>query len=415
MRGRTRWKTVLTLMVTLLVGYYDRLNVSLALPLIAADFGWSAAETRHYGAWLMSIFYVGYGLGNIFLSPLGARFGLRRSLLTLIVLWSLFTALGAWVSSVLTVFIATRLLLGLSEGIHFPLMSQITKNWFPPEERSRGNGTWIAGLFLAFLTAPLFLVPLMNHLGWRGGFYVLAAGGLLVSLPLVLRCVYDRPADHPRVDAAERRWIEAAVGDEERRLHGKPGPLADSLRSISFLTLLAVGIFNNMVALGIAGWLPTYLSGRDGVAYQQLAWLTALPYAFSILGIVIWASLGDKTNTRSAIAGACYFAAGLMIWLALTATGIWTTVALFSLAVLLIAAWSAAEFALLQRILPQTHVASGSGIYNGLSTMIGGGTGPFVVGGIIEGGSRSTAIAPIVAIMTLNAVLLLTLYRRIRY
>ena len=135
MNGRVRWKLALTLMVTLLIAYYDRLNVSLALPLIAADFGWGAGDTRRWGGILMSLFYIGYGLGNIFLSPLGQRFGLRRSLFVIIVLWSFFTALGAWASSILMLFAASRLLLGLSEGIHFPLMSQLTKNWFPPEER----------------------------------------------------------------------------------------------------------------------------------------------------------------------------------------------------------------------------------------------------------------------------------------
>lgn len=411
----TRWKTVLVLMLTLLVGYYDRLNVSLAMPLIAEHFGWSAAETRSYGAWLMSLFYVGYGLGNIFLSPLGARIGLRRSLAGIIVLWSIFTALGAWASSLLMVFFASRLLLGLSEGIHFPLMSQLTQNWFPPGERSRGNGTWIAGLFLAFLTAPLFLVPVMHWLGWRGGFYLLAVVGLAISLPLVLRYVYDRPAEHPRVSDDERDWIEAAVDHEDRILHGRTGSLASALLTPSFFLLAAIGIFNNMVALGIAGWLPTYLSGREGVAYHQLTWLTALPYAFSIVGIVLWATLGDRTNTRAALAGAAYFLAGVVIWLALSAEGIWVTVGLFSAAVLLIAAWSAAEFALVQRVLPQRHVAAGSGIYNGLSTMIGGGSGPFVVGGIIDGGTGWAAIGPIVAVTTLNAALLIMLYRRLRY
>lgn len=413
--GRARWKLALTLMVTLLVGYYDRLNVSLALPLIAADFGWTASETRHYGSLLMSLFYVGYGLGNIFLSPLGARFGLKRSLLIIIVLWSLFTALGAWASSMVMVFIASRLLLGLSEGIHFPLMSQLTKHWFPPQERSRGNGIWIAGLFLSFLTAPLFLVPLMDRLGWRAGFYTLTILGLLVSLPLVIRFVHDRPATHPRVDADERAWIEHATALEDRQLHADTRSLRSALKAPTFVLLVFVGIFNNMVALGIAGWLPTYLSGREGVVYQQLTWLTALPYTFSIIGIALWATLGDRTNTRAAIAGGGYLVAGGVIWLALSAAGIWVTVTLFSAAVLLIAAWSAAEFALVQRVLPQPHVAAGSGIYNGLATLIGGGSGPFVVGGIIDGGTSFQAIAPIVTITTLNAVLLLIIYRRLRY
>ncbi len=410
-----RWKLALTLMVTLLIAYYDRLNVSLALPLIAEDFGWTDTETRRYGSFLMSLFYVGYGLANIFLSPLGQKFGLKRSLIVIIVLWSLFTAIGAWASSMLMVFIASRLLLGVSEGIHFPLMSQLTKNWFPPEERSRGNGIWIAGLFLAFLTAPLFLVPLMHFMGWRGGFYFLAAAGMVVSLPLVWRFVHDRPADHPRISREECAGVEEAARLEMAEIHGDAGPLRSSLLTAPFLLLALIGMFNNMVALGIAGWLPTYLSGREGVIYHQLTWLTAMPYAFSILGIVIWATLGDRTSMRAGIAGACYFVAGIVIWLALISPGIWVTVGLFSAAVMMISAWSASEFALIQRILPQPHVTAGSGIYNGLSTLIGGASGPFVVGGIIDGGTGLAAIGPIVAITTTNAVLLLIVYRLIRY
>ena len=413
--GRMRWKLALTLMVTLLIAYYDRLNVSLALPLIAEDFGWTATETRRYGALLMSLFYVGYGLANIFLSPLGMKFGLKRSLIVIIVLWSLFTALGAWASSVLMVFIASRLLLGLSEGIHFPLMSQLTKNWFPPEERSRGNGIWIAGLFLAFLTAPLFLVPIMHFMGWRGGFYFLAAIGIIVSLPLVWRYVHDSPAKHPRISPAECAGVQEATRLEMAKVHGDAGSLYSSLLTAPFLLLTFIGIFNNMVALGIAGWLPTYLSGREGVLYHQLTWLTAMPYAFSILGILIWATLGDRTGMRAGIAAACYFFAGLIIWLALVSPGIWLTVGLFSAAVLMISAWSASEFALIQRILPQPHVTTGSGIYNGLSTLIGGASGPFVIGGIIDGGTGLTAIGPIVIITTLNAILLFCVYRMIRY
>jgi hypothetical protein len=68
-----RWKLVLTLGVTFLIAYYDRLNISLAMPLIAAENGWSDAETASNGALLMGLFYGGFGLANIFLTPLGTQ------------------------------------------------------------------------------------------------------------------------------------------------------------------------------------------------------------------------------------------------------------------------------------------------------------------------------------------------------
>lgn len=107
--------------MTFLVAYYDRLNISLAMPLIAIENGWNEAETASNGALLMGLFYAGFGVANIFLTPLGARIGPRRSLVVIILLWSLFTALGALASQVLMVFMASRVLLGLAEGIHPPI------------------------------------------------------------------------------------------------------------------------------------------------------------------------------------------------------------------------------------------------------------------------------------------------------
>ena len=83
-------------MVTFFVGYLDRLNITFAVPLMAQEYDWTDAQTRDYGSLLMGLFYAGYGLANMFLTPCAARFGPRNSLVFIIILWSLFTALGAW-------------------------------------------------------------------------------------------------------------------------------------------------------------------------------------------------------------------------------------------------------------------------------------------------------------------------------
>ena len=79
--------------MTFLIAYYDRLNISLAMPLIAAENAWTDTETAANGSLLMGLFYAGYGVANIFLTPLGARIGPRKSLVVIILLWSLFILL----------------------------------------------------------------------------------------------------------------------------------------------------------------------------------------------------------------------------------------------------------------------------------------------------------------------------------
>ncbi|MDZ7782173.1 MAG: MFS transporter [Halioglobus sp.] len=202
MADNRRWQLALVLMVTFFVGYLDRYNISFALPLMAEEFGWDEARTQYYGSLLLGVFFAAYGLANILLTPFAARLGARRSLLIMVCLWSLFTAMGAWVSQWLVLLMATRVLLGLSEGVHVPMMSQLTKTWFPLGERARANSIFVSGLFFAVLLSPLVLVPLMSTLGWRWGFVLLALFGLAVSLPLIYRVVDDEPEEHPTVTAA---------------------------------------------------------------------------------------------------------------------------------------------------------------------------------------------------------------------
>ena len=400
--------------MTFLVAYYDRLNISLAMPLIAIENGWSDAETASKGALLMSLFYAGFGLANIFLTPLGARIGPRRSLVVIVLLWSLFTSLGAMASQVLTVFLASRVLLGLSEGIHPPMMNQLTNTWFAPGERSRANSVWVAGLFLSILTAPLVLVPIMERHGWRAGFYALAVGGVLVSLPLVLRYVHDRPSVHPRVGAELAARLERAAGgiDVEDR------PTWRLLLSRPFQILMLGGIMSNAVALGIASWLPTYLASLEGVHYRDLSFLAAAPYAASLLGLAMWATIGDKTNRRAVTTAVGYFGAGVLAtgaFMAGSAQIVWLTVLLLSLAVFCVSAWTASEFAIVQRIVPRAHVANGVGLYNGLTTMIGGALGPYVVGGIIDGGADTRDLVTIFGLCAAISVLMIVFSRRVTY
>lgn len=417
-----RWRLAYVLMVSLFVGYLDRMNISLALPLMAAEHGWSDEELTSKGELLFSLFYVGYGLANIFLSPLAARIGPRLSLIIIVILWTLFTAMGAFVSQFILVLAATRVLLGIAEGVHFPMMNMLTKAWFPPDERGRANSIWISGLFLAVLLAPVMLVPLMHAFGWRIGFWGLGLAGLLITLPLILRIVHNRPELDPRITAEERDHIEQGTAGEALSEMGEDGAVPGRIRRLfanpTFLLLLSAGILNNIVALGLVSWLPSYFVRTRGVAYEDLTWIISLPFAGSILGVWIWSNLGDRFSNRALIAAIGYLAAGGFVFVSLTSATLWVVIAFFALAVFMTSAWVAAEFALLQRALPAKTLGADSGLYNGLSTMIGGGLGPIVVSAIVGDPSATGAMERLLVVpatCTVLALVLVLAYRRMRY
>ena len=65
-----RWQLPLVLLVSVLIAYFDRMNISYAIPKIARDYGWSVAEIGKYGGFPMSIFYA---------APRAAKPGRHRS------------------------------------------------------------------------------------------------------------------------------------------------------------------------------------------------------------------------------------------------------------------------------------------------------------------------------------------------
>ena len=86
--------------MTFLIAYYDRLNISLAMPLIAAENGWTDAQTASNGAMLMGLFYAGFGVANILTSfAIPIFFGdlllwTPRNLPTELMVGSLYLAMG---------------------------------------------------------------------------------------------------------------------------------------------------------------------------------------------------------------------------------------------------------------------------------------------------------------------------------
>ncbi len=411
-----RWRIPVVLMISVVIAYLDRMNINFAISKIGADYGWTASEIGANGGMLMSVFYVSYGLSNIFLSPLGARFGVRKSLMAIVVLFSIFTVLQAPFGMILTAFIIVRVLLGLSEGIHFPMMNTATKHWFPLHERSRANGIWIAGIFISMILAPIIIVPIIDAFGWKAMFIVLGIFGMVVTLPLLYLFIHNTPDEHPRVTDDERAYIaggmEAGEPDETSMVRGI-GQLA---KKKEYLLAIFCGICSNMANFALISWLPTYFTEGRGLPFKGLTYATSLPYVFSIAGIAIWSVLGDKLNMRAVIAGVGFMLAGAVTVFAILAPSMNVTIALFSLVVFISTTYVANEYAVVQRIVPRDRITAGAGLYNGLAMMVGGGLGPVIIGSILAAtGDYNVALLSITAICAVGGTAMIVLGRMIRY
>ena len=125
----TRVRVILAviLFVTLMVSYLDRVNVSVLVadPKFLADMG-IAGQPVQIGL-LMSTFLFAYGISNIITGPIGDKLGPRKAMTLSIVLWGVSMALGG-LAGTFGVMIAARIILGIGEGMHWPMQSSFVKN-----------------------------------------------------------------------------------------------------------------------------------------------------------------------------------------------------------------------------------------------------------------------------------------------
>lgn len=107
---------------------------------------------------------------------------------------------------------------------------------------------------------------------------------------------------------------------------------------------------------------------------------------------------------------AAYGVANILLFLALRAKKLTSVITFFSLGVFFLTSFQAAEFSLLQRILPQENFPCLARLYNGLAILVG--LGPALLSRII-GNSGGTWVITVIALVC--GALLFALHRRVVY
>ena len=380
---RLPWHIPLIFALTFVVHYLDRNVVSFALPQMALELGWSDQQVGAYGQYLLGAFFLTYGFAQLLLSGAAERFGAKCSLVLVITGFSLVSMAMGPLGGSLVMLVALRLLLGVAESVHVPMMGVITAQWFPQEVRARANATWNVGIIVATATGALITVPLITHLGWRTSFVVIGGAGLVLALPLVVLFVKDRPG------------TGGASGTGTHAYRRKP----------DYWLYVACGVLNAFCGFGILGWLPTYFVRAKGVDFAALGWPLSIVFGAGVVGTLAIAWLGDRLRRRVLLAAIGFACAAAALTLAIPAQSFQGMVALFALAVFCQSAFQAQEHATIQLLSGDTDVGPATGTYNGTSLILGGVVGSVVPGAIVSAsGSFDAALSAIAVAAGVAAV-----------
>jgi ACS family tartrate transporter-like MFS transporter len=222
-----------------------------------------------------------------------------------------------------------------------------------------------------------------------------------------LKLLPDRPAEAPWLSEDEKHALETKLAAEaETTRDAGYHALGDALTKPRVL-VLALLYFCIVVGLyGIGFWMPQVIQ-TFGLAPLEIGFLTAVPYLFASIAMVLWGRHSDLTGERIwhvalplFLAGAAFawWAAGLplaviMVALTLAAVGIYAAGSTF---------WS-----LPTAILTGTGAAAGLALVNSVGNL-GGLAGPSIVGMIRQAtGSFTAALLFLVAVVAFGGVIAL--------
>jgi sugar phosphate permease len=383
-----RWVFVIPVAVVMyMLAFIDRTNVSLILPYIGKELPLSASAKGLAGG----IFFVGYLLLQIPAAILAARWSARKTVLILMVAWSLSAMACGLVHSEAQLHVA-RFVLGVFEGGVWPAVLILLASWFPQRERARANALWMACLPISSVVMSPLSGWMLETMSWRMVF-VLQGLPPLIWAAVWWFAVADRPALARWVSAAERDHIEGTLAREEA---AKPRTAQQSygqaLRNRTVLVLIAVYFFWLTGFYGFSLWLPAVIKTMTGNGSSGLVgWLSAIPYLVALVAMVGVAQWSDRTgNRRLALSVPLLVAAAAMLLGQLLHGSAVMQMVLLCVVAAGVYAGYGPFWAIPSTVLRFEVVAVALGLINALGNL-GGFVGPYLVGWLTDATGSSSA------------------------
>ena len=278
-----RWLIFIIACSLFFLSQFYRVSNAVIAPQLLSDL---SIDTRGLGLISASFFYA-FALTQVPISLLLDKIG-PRSMMTILSAVGIFGAIiFSWADS-LAFGIAGRVLLGIGMACNLMGTYKLLTLWFSPKAFATLAGIVVALGTAGNMMATTPLVVLVDHMGWRAGFQLIAAINLILTL-LFYAIVRDRPSENVAEYPIATMDIQQSIGNLRKLFSQKDYWI------ISLATFARYGIFAAFQAL----WAGPYLMEVMGYSALTTGNLILLLNVGMILGAPCWGAVSDRVfNTR---------------------------------------------------------------------------------------------------------------------
>ncbi|MEM6779792.1 MAG: MFS transporter [Planctomycetota bacterium] len=264
--------------------WVDRACISAAKGDMQNDLGMTDTQM----GWIMSIFALGYALFQVPSGKMADRYGPRKVMSVVVLVWSLFTALTGVVRGFVPL-MGLRFLFGMGEAGGYPTLARAFTNWLPMNERGITNSISFSGGRLGAALAMPGVVWLIAALGgWQQTFWFFGVIG--IGFAVVWFVLFrDVPESHFAVSQREADYIvqsrsPATDSADAPETSDRPIAFTEMLRSKNMLMLMFQYVAHNFTFFFTVTWFFPYLKETYSLTQEQTGWYAAAPLLCGVVG-----------------------------------------------------------------------------------------------------------------------------------
>lgn len=276
--------------------YLDRVNIGFAKLHMQDDIGLSEAAFG-LGA---GLFFIAYAFLEIPSNLLMQKIGAKKTITRIMVLWGLASAAMAFVTNE-TAFYVLRVLLGVFEAGFAPGIILYLTYWYSVKRMATAMGIYMLagpiGSILGSGLSALIITGLDGVAGLAGWQWMFLVEGIpcMVLGYIFWRTMADSPQQATWLSAEEKQILRAAVS---RGRSQTTRSFTAALKNAQ-IYVMSVAYFGMMCGIyAISFWLPTILEDNGVTGTLTIGLLTAVPYVFAIVAMIVLSKSSDRFHDR---------------------------------------------------------------------------------------------------------------------